>query len=140
MRPRWFVRASACATVVAVAAAARANPASEALRAKASAHIYNLEHAEAMAAFKEAVGADPADAAAYRGLATSYWLSITFTRGNMTVDDYLGRVTRPNPALAPPPPEAVAAFREAIEKAIAIARQRLAANPKDADAHYQLGA
>ncbi|MBW8862238.1 MAG: hypothetical protein JF601_07680, partial [Acidobacteria bacterium] len=93
-----------------------------------------------MAAFKQAVAADPADAAAYRGLASTYWLSITFTRGNMTVDDYLCRPTKPNAGLAPAPPETVAAFREAIEKAIAIARQRLVVNPKDADAHYQLGA
>src|SRR6185295_15978237 len=113
---------------------------SEALRAQASAHVYNLEHAEAMAAFKEAVAADPRDAAAYRGLATTYWLSITFTRGNMTVDDYLGRLTKPNPTLAPPPPETAAAFRDALDKAIALARERIAANRKDADAHYQLGA
>jgi predicted Zn-dependent protease len=34
----------------------------------------------------------------------------------------------------------VAAFREAVEKAIAIGRARVGANAKDADAHYQLGA
>jgi tetratricopeptide (TPR) repeat protein len=140
MALRWFVCASACAALLAAARPTHANGASEALRAKASAHVYNLDHAEAMAAFKEAVVADPNDAAAYRGLATSYWLSITFTRGNMTVDDYLGRVTKPNPTLAPAPPETVTAFREAIDKAIAIAKQRLAKNSKDADAHYQLGA
>ena len=140
MTVRWWAGAAACAALLASSRTAGANAASDALRAQASAHTYNLEHAEAMAAFKQAVAADPADAAAYRGLATTYWLSITFTRGNMTVDDYLGRPTKPNPALAPAPPEAVAAFREAIDKALAIARQRLAANPKDADAHYQLGA
>src|SRR3954464_10428898 len=140
MRGRWWSGAAACAAALASARTADANAASEALRAQASAHSYNLEHAEAMAAFKQAVAADPADAAAYRGLASTYWLSITFTRGNMTVDDYLGRPTKPNAGLAPAPPETVAAFRDAIEKAIAIARQRLAVNPKDADAHYQLGA
>src|SRR5262245_4955234 len=139
MDRQWLICLSACAVLVGPGPA-HANAASDALRAKASAHIYNLEHAEAMAAYKEAVAADPRDAAAYRGLATSYWLSITFTRGNMTVDDYLGRVTKPNPTLTPPPPQTVAAFRDAIDKAIAIAKQRLAANPKDADAHYQLGA
>jgi tetratricopeptide (TPR) repeat protein len=139
MRAARFV--GVCAGGVLLAAApVQGNAASEALRARASAHTYNLEHAEAMASFKEAVAADPNDAAAYRGLATSYWLSITFTRGNMTVDDYLGRVTKPNTTLRPAPPETVAAFREAIDKAIGIARQRIAANPKDADAHYQLGA
>jgi tetratricopeptide (TPR) repeat protein len=140
MTRRRFVCAWTCAALLATARSAGANAASDALRAKASAHVYNLEHAEAMAAFKAAVAADPADAAAYRGLATSYWLSITFTRGNMTVDDYLGRATKPNPTLPPPPPETVAAFRDALDKAIAIARQRIAANQKDADAHYQLGA
>jgi len=140
MTVRWWAGAAACAALLASGRTAGANAASDALRAQASAHTYNLEHAEAMAAFKQAVAADPADAAAYRGLATTYWLSITFTRGNMTVDDYLGRPTKPNPGLAPAPPETVAAFRAAIDKAIAIARQRLAANAKDADAHYQLGA
>src|SRR5262245_24037411 len=139
MDRQWLICLSACAVLVGPGPA-HGNPASEALRAKASAHVYNLEHAEAMAAFKEAVAADPRDAAAYRGLATSHWLSITFTRGNMTVDDYLGRVTKPNPTLTPPPPDTGAAVRDAIDKAIGIAKQRLAANPKDPDAHYQLGA
>jgi predicted Zn-dependent protease len=58
----------------------------------------------------------------------------------MTIDDYLGRVTKPNPTHNPPPLETVAGFRDAIDKATAIAKQRLAANPNDADAHYQLGA
>jgi len=58
----------------------------------------------------------------------------------MTVDDYLGHVTKPNGPVAPPPPDVVAAYHTAIDKAIAIARQRIAANTNDADAHYQLGA
>lgn len=123
------------------AARASGNPASEALRAKASAYTYNLEHDLALAAFKEAVAADPQDAAAYRGVASALWLSITFRRGNMTVDDYLGRPNKPNTSPLPnPAPETVAAYREAIERAMAIARKRIDANPKDADAHYQLGA
>ena len=142
MTRREGVGAAACALFVLLAApAARGNAASEALRAKASTHTYNLEHDAALATFREAVAADPQDAGAYRGLASSLWLSITFRRGNMTVDDYLGRPNKPNAnPLPPPPPDAVAGFREAIEKAIAIARQRIARNPKDADAHYQLGA
>jgi predicted Zn-dependent protease len=136
------VRAAACAVLVLTTAGpARANPASEALRAKAAAHTYNLEHDMALVMFREAVAADPEDAGAYRGLASSLWLSITFRRGNMTVDDYLGRPNKPNANPLPnPPADAVAGFREAIDKATALARQRIARDPKDADAHYQLGA
>jgi tetratricopeptide (TPR) repeat protein len=138
--PRGACAAACAALVFAAPIASRANPASEALRARASAHLYNLDHAEALADFRQAVAADPQDAAAYRGLATSLWLSITFTRGNMTVDDYLGGVMKPPGAPAPPPAETAAAYRDTIEKAIAIARRRIAANANDADAHYQLGA
>jgi tetratricopeptide (TPR) repeat protein len=59
----------------------------------------------------------------------------------MTVDDYLGRPNKPNANPLPnPPPESAVGFRDAVEKAIALARLRIARNPKDADAHYQLGA
>ena len=127
--------------IAAAAARAEGNPASEALRAKAANHIYNLEPDQALEVFRQAVAADPEDAAAHRGVASAIWLGITFRRGNMTVDDYLGRANNGSTAgMAPPPPESVAAFREALERAIAIARKRISLNPKDADAHYQLGA
>src|SRR4051812_48517064 len=133
--------AAIAALFVVVAAPARGNPESEALRAKAANHTYNLEHDLALETFRQAVAADPQDAGAYRGLASALWLSITFRRGNMTVDDYLGRPNKPNSNPLPNAnPEAVAGFKEAIEKAIALARARIAQNQKDADAHYQLGA
>ncbi len=132
----------ACALlfVLAHTSAAAANPASAALRAKAADQIYNLDRDDALHTYREAVKADPRDPAAYRGLATALWLSITFRRGNMTVDDYLGRVTKPSGRPVPPPPETAAAFTSAIDKAIALSRERIRANPRDADAHYQLGA
>jgi predicted Zn-dependent protease len=142
MTRREAVRAAVCAAIIVTAAApARGNPESEALRAKAATYTYNLEHDLALATFRQAVAADPQDAGAYRGLASALWLSITYRRGNMTVDDYLGRPNKPNANPLPnPPAEAVSGFKEAIEKAIALARQRIARNAKDADAHYQLGA
>jgi hypothetical protein len=67
-------------------------------------------------------------------------MSITFRRGTMTVDDYLGGVSRSRSNSTPPAPEIAAAFNEAVERALALARARVAANPGDAAAHYELGA
>jgi tetratricopeptide (TPR) repeat protein len=57
----------------------------------------------------------------------------------MTVDDYLGKVSKPAATAPPPAPEVAAAFRDALDRALAISRERVEQNPKDADAHYQLG-
>src|SRR5262252_8209261 len=135
-----YVAAATLAVTVVAGNPAAANPASRELRAKASAQIYNLDRDEAISTFREAINADPEDEAAYRGLASGLWLSITFRRGNMTVDDYLGRVTKPNATMAPAPQEVVDAFREAVDKAISLSRTRINRNPRDADAHFQLGA
>ena len=123
-----------------VAAPALANRESEALRAKGSAQIFNLDRDLAVDTFRQAIAADPDDPAAYRGLATALWLSITYRRGNMTVDDYLGKVSKPTTAAPAPPAEVADAFRDATDRALAISRRRVEQNPKDADAHYQLGA
>src|SRR3954465_9678992 len=125
MNPRAVTSAAAAALIAVIGVPARANPESDALRAKASFDVYNLDRDEALDGFRRAIAADPHDAAAYRGLASSLWISITFRRGSMTVDDYLGRaVTKPAGEAAPPPPEIATAFHDALEKATAIARDR----------------
>ena len=91
-----LVRAVACgAFVVAVAAPAHANPESEALRARAANQIYNLdrERGDCRCSGRRSppILRTPAPIA---GSPAGLWLSITFRRGNMTVDDYLGRVNR----------------------------------------------
>jgi tetratricopeptide (TPR) repeat protein len=139
-RRRLSTGAIAAAITLTMAGAALGNPASAALRSRASRELYNLDRERALATYREAVAADPEDAGAYRGVATALWLSITFRRGNMTVDDYLGKATRPNTRMPAPPPETAAAFHAAIDKALALARARLAANERDADALYQVGA
>jgi tetratricopeptide (TPR) repeat protein len=130
----------ALALVVLAAGPAAGNPASVALRARGASEIYNLDRDRAVESFRQAIAADPQDAAAYRGLASALWLSITFRRGNMTVDDYIGGVSRTKSTAAPPPPDIVIAFNDALEHALSIARARVAANPRDAGAHYELGA
>jgi tetratricopeptide (TPR) repeat protein len=127
------------AAVVLAGTPVTANRQSDALRAKGAAEIYNLDRDEAIASYRQAIAADPDDAAAYRGLATTLWLSITFRRGSMTVDDYLGRVTRSKTPPAPPS-ETAAAFRDALDKALTLTRRRLESNSHDPSTHYELGA
>jgi tetratricopeptide (TPR) repeat protein len=119
---------------------AHPNDKSTALRARAAAELYNLDHERALASFREAVAADPQDPAAHRGLAIGLWLSISFRRGNMTVDDYLGGVSRQSGAGPPAAPEAAAAFRETLDRALALARRQVEVNPRNVEAHYQVGA
>ena len=138
--PAGLVVAASAIVLLGFPAGASANRESEALRVRAANEFYNLDHDQALRTYREAIAADPQDAGAYRGLASSLWLSITYRRGNMTVDDYIGRVSRTNTPAAPPAPDAVTAYREALDKALDLARKRVAANPRDADAHYQVGA
>jgi tetratricopeptide (TPR) repeat protein len=121
---------------------ARANRESTELRARATNELYNLDHARALASFRAAVAADPQDPAALRGLAIGLWLNISFGRGNMTVDDYLGgvSVSRQATAGAPASEEASTAFRETLDRALAMARRQVEMNPRNAEAHYQVGA
>ena len=115
---------------------------SAALRARATTELYNLNHERALASFRAAVAADPQDPAAVRGLAIGLWLNISFGRGNMTVDDYLGgvSVSRQATAGAPASEEASTAFREALDRALAMGRKQVEMNPRNAEAHYQVGA
>src|SRR5262245_3516815 len=126
--------------VLLAAPVAEANPASEELRARAAAEFYNLDREKAQALYKEAIAADPEDAGAYRGLASMLWTSITFSRGMLTVDNYLGGISRQNLKLPPPPPEIASAYKDAVNRAIALARAHIAANPKNPNAQYDLGA
>jgi tetratricopeptide (TPR) repeat protein len=121
-------------------APALANRESDALRARAAEQIYNLDRDLAVATYRQAIDADPQDAGAYRGLASGLWLSIMFRRGNVTVDDYLGKITRPTGQPPPPPAEVAAAFRDALDRALALSGKRVAERPRDPDAHYQFGA
>ncbi len=135
---RLVVRTAHLTLGLVIATPAFANRESDLLRARATVELYSLDHQQAIATLRQAVAADPQDASAYRGLAGALWMSVTFARGTLTVDSYLGKVSRDTINL-PPPPEA-AAFHDAIERAVALARARLAADASDADAQYQLGA
>jgi tetratricopeptide (TPR) repeat protein len=119
---------------------ASANPASDALRLRAATDFYNQDTERAALIYRQAIAADPEDAAAYRGLASTAWTSITASRGMLTVDTYLGGASRPNARFPPPPAEITRAFDDAMSRAIGLSRSRVAANPKNTNAQYDLGA
>ena len=100
---------------------------------------YNLDHDQAIRLLREAVALDPDNPATHRALASSLWLNILFQRGAVTVDHYLGSFTRANVALGKPPADMDAEFRRESAKAVTLAERRVAAAPKDPQAHFDLG-
>src|SRR5229473_1446839 len=134
---RWI--AAAVLLILLASPRADANPASAALRLRAATDFYNQDNERAALIYRQAIAADPDDAAAYRGLASTLWTSITSSRGMLTVDAYLGGASRPSARFPPPPAEIARRFDDAVSRAIALSRARIAANPKDPNAEYDLG-
>lgn len=110
-----------------------------ALRTRGLQFGYNLDYPEALAAFDDAIAADPTDPAASRLAAATVWITLLFQQGAVTVDDYLGQaranVTRPTPD-----PALDASFREYLRQSMTLAERLLREKPADANAHYQVGA
>jgi hypothetical protein len=126
------------AAVLSAAMQAQA-PTPASLRDRADDLAYNLDYPEAVAVLKQAVALDPRDPASARRLAAVVWFTILFRNGAMLVDDYLG-AARAEVTRKPPPADLDTLFRAEIARALAIADDRLRANPRDADAHFEAGA
>jgi tetratricopeptide (TPR) repeat protein len=109
------------------------------LRAQALEQGFNLDHADALSSFQAAIAADPSDPAGYRLTAATIWIQSLFLQGAVTADDYLGQV-KANVERKPPSGAMATAFRTNLDRAIALAEARVQANPRDADAHFQVGA
>jgi tetratricopeptide (TPR) repeat protein len=140
---RW-VNVLACLMAIAAlapAAAARGDTAAAtaALRARALEQGYNLDYADAVASFRQAIAIDPDDADAHRLAAATIWMQILFDQGAITVEDYLGQA-KAKVERSAPPPELADAFRQHLDRAWTLAEERVRRYPHDADAHFQLGA
>lgn len=140
MTRRSILAALAAVLVTVASSRADANPASDALRVRATNEIYNLDDEASLATWRQATTVDPSDGAAWRGLAGALLAHIAMLRGTMTVDSYLGRVTTDEVKSTPPPPELTREFDAAIARAITLARAQVSAKPKDPQARYELGA
>jgi tetratricopeptide (TPR) repeat protein len=126
--------------IIATTGAAHASPESRALIDKAFAAAYNLDHTDAIANLDKALAADPNDPDAHRAAAVIAWLRIGFLRGSITVDDYLGSVSKPNINMVPPPQAEAARFHRHIARALELSEAEVARRPRDAEAHFRLGA
>jgi tetratricopeptide (TPR) repeat protein len=127
------------AALVLLPTLAAASPESRVLRIRGTASAYNLDYDQATREMEAAVKADSRDAAAQRGLAMIPWLMISFRRGAVTVDDYLGSISQQNVALREPPADLAQRFQAHIGRALQLAEQAAAARPRDPEALYQLG-
>jgi tetratricopeptide (TPR) repeat protein len=101
---------------------------------------YNLDHETALATARAAVAGAPAESRAHRTLASILWLQALFRRGAVTVDHYMGGLTRSPIELPKPPPEIEAGFRQSIGRAIELAEARHRQAPRDLDALHDVGA
>jgi tetratricopeptide (TPR) repeat protein len=129
--PRWA--AAQPATTPSGPAAAGA------LRARGLDLGYNLDYQEALTAFRAAIAADPNHPAAYRLVAATMWINALFGQGAVTAEDYLGQA-RSEVARRPIAQGVDSAFHANIDRALALAEQRLREHPDDPDAHFQVGA
>ena len=156
MRARWTAIAAVLATAAVLQASQAPNSVNAlALRAKGLELGYNLDHADAIVAFRAAAAANPDHAAAWRSVAASMWISVLFEQGAVTAADFLGQAGA-TMGRKPPSPEFARAFQDALNRAIALSEERLKAGRSDlsagasakaedrplqeADALYQLGA
>ena len=110
------------------------------LRLRALDLAYNLDHDQAIELLRRAIALTPDDPTPHRSLASVLWLNMLFRRGAVTVDHYLGSFTRSSVDLPKPPPDLDKEFQRHADRAIELAQKQVAANPKDPQAHYDLGA
>lgn len=110
------------------------------LRRQAFEAGYNLDYARATQLMDRALSLAPQDPGMHRSRATIAWLEILFTRGTVTVDDYLGPVSGTDVVVEPPPDRPARAFKASLERALTLADSSVAARPRDPESWYQLGA
>lgn len=102
--------------------------------------VYSLDFPEALRLARQSAALAPSDPATHRAIAGILWLHLLFIRGAVVTDHYLsGRVSQ-QLSIARPPPDMDAEFKREVGQAIDLAGAQLKRDPRDVDAHYNLGA
>jgi tetratricopeptide (TPR) repeat protein len=109
------------------------------LRERAADLSYNLDHDEAIRLLRQAIAAEPNDGRNHRALASVIWLQILFKRGAVTVDHFLGSFSQKTVDLKNPPADLDAEFKREVARAIELAEKQANAQPKNAQAQFELG-
>jgi tetratricopeptide (TPR) repeat protein len=154
LRPRraGFAAAVAAVMTLSTVAAAAQNPAPKPAPPAPAAPVplpdaiarvfdaaYNLDREPAIAGARQIVREHPDEPSAHRALAAVLWIDILFGRGAMTVDAYLGSMTKSAASLPKVPPDLEREFKGELDRAIALAEGRLARNAGDLQATFEAG-
>src|SRR5438552_5398079 len=118
--------------------APNAGPTASDLIRKAFDAAYNLDLEEAKDFARQAITASPDVSETHRTLASVFWLEILYKRGALTIDNYLGSVSKPLPSTSKPPPELVADFLSELQKTIDLAEAQIKRTPDDIEARHNL--
>jgi len=101
--------------------------------------MYNLDRDVALTTARQAVASAPGVSRAHRTLAMVLWLDALYQRGAVTVDNYLGGLSKSQLALPKPPAALDAEFKQELGRAIALADAQLRKAPRDVSAMHDLG-
>jgi len=101
---------------------------------------FNLDQAEALAAARELVAAEPGASLSHRVLATVLWTDILFNIGAISTDHFLGSLTKSKDTRPPVPVAVEREFDESVTRAIELAQADIRQNPDSISARFDLGA
>jgi len=108
------------------------------LIARAYHAAFNLDYDEAASLARKATIEAPDDSRTHRTLASVLWMHMLFARGVITVDNYMGSVTKSAKALPPVPVALDVEFQVEIRRAADLADARLKREPNNLDAEQDV--
>ena len=131
--------ALALAALLLLPASGLARQDAEALRMRGIELGFNLDHAEAVAVFRESIAADPNHLAGYRLVAAALWTHALFQAGAVTAGDFTGEAGSSFRRPASSDLESAVAEVKRRADALAKSHERRGSRP-DVDTAFQVGA